>query len=244
MRLKMMLVMFLGLLVPALVIAASPATAPSALEVRAMEEFNRGQYALALPMLQQVVKQDQSQADKVASLQENIRVCQRNMNGALAAQMQATAQASSQTLTAPVVQTSLSDGRRPHPAPIPGVVQEMAIKDLGNFDYDADKGGNIPPDVQALNGSKIRLNGYMIPMDQAESITEFALVPSLFSCCFGQPPQIQHTIVVHVPKGKAVSYYPDEISVEGTLTVNEKKEDGFIVSIFEVDTTSVKPAPK
>ena len=84
----------------------------------------------------------------------------------------------------------------------------------------------------------------MIPMDQAESITEFALVPSLFSCCYGQPPQIQHTIVVHVPKGKAVSYYPDQISVEGTLTVDEKKEDGFIVSIFEVNTTSVKPAPQ
>ena len=226
-----------GLLFPALTaFGDAPTTAPSKIEVRAMEEFNRGQYALALPMLQQAVTLDKTQPDRVASLQENIRVCQRNI---------ATAPPPpAGTVIAAPITGSLSDGRKPHPTPIPGQVQEMAIKDLGNFDYDADKGGNIPSDVTAMSGSKIRLNGYMIPMDQAESITEFALVPSLFSCCYGQPPQIQHTIVVHVPKGKAVSYYPDEISVEGTLKVDEKKEDGFIVSIFEVDTTSVKPAAK
>ena len=242
MRLTSLLIMGGCLVVSsAMVLADSPTTAPSNLEVRAMEEFNRGQYALALPMLQQVVTEDKaSQPDKATALEENIRVCQRN----LAVQAQAPAPAIAATPAAATVGGSLSTGRTPHPAPVPGQVQEMAIKDLGNFDYDADKGGNIPPDVMALSGSKIRLSGYMIPMDQAESITEFALVPSLFSCCFGQPPQIQHTIVIHVPKGKAVSYYPDEISVEGTLHVEEKKEDGFIVSIFEVDTTSVKPAPK
>jgi hypothetical protein len=83
----------------------------------------------------------------------------------------------------------------------------------------------------------------MIPMDQAENITQFALVPSLFSCCFGQPPQIQHTIVVNCPKGKAVSYCPDEIFVEGDLKVDEKRDDGYVVSIFELTAKSVKPVP-
>jgi hypothetical protein len=69
-------------------------------------------------------------------------------------------------------------------------------------------------------------------------------VPSLFACCYGQPPQVQHTIVCTAPKGKSVSYYPDEIQVEGTLLVKEKKEDGFIVSIFDLDVASVKPAVK
>jgi hypothetical protein len=242
MRLKSILIAAGSLLIPAAVMLADTATtAPSNLEVRAMEEFNRGQYALALPMLQQVITEDKSQPDRVNTLQENIRVCQRAL---AAAAQQGPAQAAAAMPAASTIGGSLSAGRTPHPTPMPGQVQEMAIKELGNFDYDADKGGNIPPDVTAMNGSKIRLAGYMIPMDQAESITQFALVPSLFSCCFGQPPQIQHTIVVHVPKGKAVSYYPDEISVEGTLRVDEKKEDGFIVSIFEVDTTSVKPAAK
>ena len=137
-----------------------------------------------------------------------------------------------------------AETRTAHVPPPPGQVLDIAIKELGNFDYDAEKGGNIPPDVFTLTGSKLRLHGYMIPLDQAENIGEFALVPSLFACCFGQPPQVQHTIVVHLPPGKAISYFPDELQVEGTLTVQEKKDEGFIVSIFDLDATSVKPAPK
>jgi hypothetical protein len=137
-----------------------------------------------------------------------------------------------------------AERRKVHAPPKPGEVRELTIKQLGNFDYDADKGGNIPKDVFALSGSKVRLNGFMIPIDQADKITQFALVPSLFACCYGQPPQVQHTIVCTTPKDKNVAYYPDEITVEGTLTVKEKKEDGFIVSIFSIDASSVKAAAK
>jgi hypothetical protein len=201
-----------------------------ALDIRATQEFNRGQYATALPLLKQLADMSKGQADLLGPIQEKIRVCERNL---------ATA---SDTAAAAVV--SVNADRKPHPAPKAGETLEMDIKDLGNFDYDADKGGNIPADVLALSGHKIRLHGFMIPMDQAANITQFALVPSLFSCCFGQPPQIQHTIVCNTPKGKAVSYYPDEINIEGELKVSEKKDEGFIVSIFEIQISSVKPAAK
>lgn len=134
--------------------------------------------------------------------------------------------------------------RKPHAAPVPGTVTDLDIKELGNFDYDIDKGGNIPIDVKQLNGTPFRTRGFMIPMDQADSITEFVLVPSLFICCLNGPPQIQHPIVVHCPKGKAISYFPDQIVVEGTLKVEENKDEGYIISIFEIDAKSVKPAPK
>ena len=37
---------------------------------------------------------------------------------------------------------------------------------------------------------------------------------------------------------------PDEIAVEGTLKVDEKKDDGYVVSLFDVQANSVKAAPK
>jgi hypothetical protein len=202
----------------------------AALEVRATQEFANGQYALALPMLRKLEEMTKGQPDLLGPIQEKIRVCEKNLadpNNAVS-----------------TTQPSLSASRKPHPAPKDAETLDMPIKELGNFDYDADKGGQIPDDVVALSGHKIRLKGYMIPMDQAANITQFALVPDLFACCFGQPPQIQHTIVANCPKGKAVSYYPDEIVVEGTLKVAEKKDEGFIVSIFEMDVSSVKPAAK
>ncbi|HEY7091186.1 MAG TPA: DUF3299 domain-containing protein [Tepidisphaeraceae bacterium] len=213
-------------------VAFAQTTQPSlergALEIRATQDFNSGKYASALPMLKRLADMSQDQPDQLGPIQEKIRVCERNL---------ATNPAAAQ-------QNSLTKGRTPHPAPKDGETLEITIKDLGNFDYDADHGGNIPEDVQKLSGHPIKLKGFMIPMDQAANITQFALVPDLFSCCFGQPPQIQHTVVVNCPKGKAVSYFPDEISVEGTLKVQEKKDEGFIVSIFEVEVSSVKPVAK
>jgi hypothetical protein len=217
---------------------APPTTKPvggGALEVRAETAFNRGEWSLALPMLRQVADALKDNPDRLATIQEQIRVCERNI-----AKITATTNVA---IAAPATQPT-AESRKPIPAPKPGQVSDMLIKDLGNFDYDIEHGGNIPADVKALSGTQFRTRGYMIPLDQAESITEFALVPSLFACCFGQPPQIQHTLVVHCPKGKAVSYFPDEITVEGTLKVEEKKDDGYIVSIFEIDAKSVKPAPK
>ncbi len=199
----------------------------AALELRANEEFSRGNYSGARPLLEKLAVRNKDNPDRLGPIMEKIRVCERNTpNGS------------------PGSNGAGSGPRKPHVKPNDGDTLDLEIKDLGNFDYDADVGGNIPRDVIELSGSKIRLIGFMIPMDQAENITQFALVPSLFACCFGQPPTLQHTIVVNCPKGKAVSYYPDEISVEGTLKVDEKKEDGFIISIFEMEVSSVKPAVK
>ena len=226
--------------------AAVPAgsTPDAALELRATQAFNKGDYATAMPMLQKLegdLRNDPNGADKLAMVQEQIRVCTRNATPQAASPTAASATGAAAAATAG---GSLSADRVPHPAPKAGQVLDMTIKELGNFDYDPDQNTPIPADVKALSGCTIKLHGFMIPMDQAENISKFALVPSLFNCCYGQPPQVQHTIVVNCPKGKAVSYYPDEIVVEGKLKVEVMKDDGFVVGIFSVETTSVKPAAK
>jgi hypothetical protein len=207
------------------------------LAVRAQQAFNRGEYSTALPMFKKLAADAEGDTLKVGPIQERIRVCEKALDALKNNPAAAAA-------TTNPVSAQTAEVRKPHPAPKPGEVLEMAIKELGNFEYNQESGGNIPQDVKALSGSTIRLRGYMIPMDQAENITQFALVPSLFACCFGQPPQIQHTIVVNCPKGKAVTYFPDEILVEGKLTVQEKKDDGYVVSLFDVEAGSVKAAPK
>jgi hypothetical protein len=216
---------------PLLAQTTKPAEDAAAIHLRATQAFNRGEFAVALPLLQKAADQLKDKPDEVGQIQEQIRVCQKNLTVAAQAQPQ----------QAVAVDTG---PRKPHPAPKPGEELSMGIKELGNFDYDAEKGGNIPEDVKALSGSKLKVKGFMVPMDQADSITQFALVPSLFGCCYGQPPQLQHTIIVNCPKGKSVSYFPDEIEVSGTLKVDEKKDEGFIVSIFEVECSSVKPVGK
>jgi hypothetical protein len=222
---------------------AAADTNAAALEVRADQHFLGGEWAQALPMYKKLAEMAKNDPGKLGPIEERIRVCEKNI--AKLARVTPSA-AAAPTATPVVVPAAPPTGeqRKPHPVPKDGETLDITIKQLGNFDFDQEKGGNIPDDVKRLSGHPVKLRGFMIPMDQADSITQFALVPSLFACCFGQPPQIQHTIIVNCPKGKAVSYFPDEIQVEGTLKVDEKKEDGFIVSIFEMDCQSVKPAAR
>jgi hypothetical protein len=223
--------------------ASAQTTKPSAsdnipaIEARAQLAFDKGDYATALPLFMNLEKKLADKPNQLGPIQEKIRVCKKNLLKDPPKDLQ-------NFLTQKPVDNATPEKRKPHVRPKDGQVLELAIKDLGNFEYDAEKGGNLPEDVKALNGAKIRTHGFMIPLDQADNITEFALVPSLFACCFGQPPQVQHTMVVHTPKGKAVGYFPDEIVIEGALVVNEKKEDGLIISVFEVNCNSVKPMAK
>ncbi len=237
--LALVIILFTSAFAPAQ--TTQPVLSTAALELRATQAFNGSKFDQALPMLKQLVSDlksepssDPGQTDKIAMLQEQIRVCQKNLAAKPAV---ATA---AQPATRPVAT------RTPHPAPRPGEVLAITTTELGNFDFDAENGSPIPDDVKALSGTTLRVTGYMVPMDQAENISKFALVPSLAACpCqFGGPPQIQHTIVVTCPKGKAVNFYPDEITVEGKLTVEVVKDQGYIVSIFSLETSSVKPASK
>lgn len=210
------------------------------MEIAANTAFENKDYIQALAIYRKLEQQYKDDAKKLEPIQERIRVCMANIEKS----MVPGASQQGQQPVAPSEETS-PEKRRAHVKPKKETdVYELSIKALGNFEYDSEKGGNVPEDVKKLAGTKIRTRGFMIPLDQADNITQFVLVPDLFACCFGQAPQVQHTVVVSTPKGKAVGYYPDEIVVEGHLSVEEKKEDGIIVSLFEVACTSVKPAAK
>ena len=228
-----------------------PETNAAAVEVLANQQLLAGEYAKALPMYKKLAEMVKGDAQKLGDVEEKIRVCEKNLAkqakqkaAAAAAAPVAVASPAPAAVSIPTGPPTSAEQRKPHKAPKDGQTLELSIKELGNFEYDQEKGGNIPADVRHLSGTPVRLRGFMIPMDQADNITKFALVPDLFACCFGQPPQIQHMVVANCPQGKAVSYSPDEIVVEGKLNVEEKKDDGYIVSLFEVSVSSVKAAPR
>lgn len=215
----------------------------AALEAKSNELYDKQDYEGALPLLNRLANLLKD-PDKITATAEKIKVSIEKLTAAGKNASEIAARDVDKILAGAPAGPPSDEERKPHPAPSAGKPYETTIQELGNFRFDQDKGGNIPRDVQALSGATVRLTGFMIPLDQADKIKQFVLVPDLFACCFGQPPQVQHSVIVTCPEGKAVSYFPDQIQVEGKLTVEEKKDDGYIVSIFEVACTSVKPAPK
>ena len=87
------------------------------------------------------------------------------------------------TQAAPLVQGP----RTIHAKPQPNEVRTLDIKELGNFEYDPDRGGGLPADVVALTGLHVRMTGYMIPLTQANDAIYGICgtrCRACFSCCF------------------------------------------------------------
>ncbi len=109
---------------------------------------------------------------------------------------------------------------------------------LGGFRYV--EGMKLPTSVQALNGQKVGLAGYMMALGEFEDIHIFAVVESQWSCCFGMPPDIHQIVEVTMPDtDPGVELVIEPILVLGTLEVGEVVEDGWVVSVYRLKADSV-----
>ena len=110
------------------------------------------------------------------------------------------------------------------------------------FDVDGPHYGtvaDIPADVRRLDGRRVVVDGFMIPMDQAEQIRQFALVPSLWGSS-QSPPTLQQTLVVDAAVPQA--YCPDRPRVFGRLHVGLAWDDGYVVGLYRLDVDRVELA--
>ena len=206
---------------------ASTAFAGSPMRTQGEQALANKDYLAALPLLQQAAEFEKSNADEWKLLRDKIDECKKHL----------TAEQINAASWKPAVPAA--PARTPHAPPQPAETRALGIKELGNFTPDPEKANQVPADVVKLNGMKVTMWGFMIPSLQADKVTEFALVPSLAGCCYGQPPGVEHTIVVH--NGKLpVAYTTKPIRVTGTLRVKEKRDSDYTIGIFEIDPDKVE----
>lgn len=85
------------------------------------------------------------------------------------------------------------------------------------------------PVVPELHGRKVRLPGFVVPLDMdARSIGEFLLVPYYGACIHVPPPPRNQTVYVVTAKGQEYRGgigVMDAVSVTGTLTIETQSTD-------------------
>lgn len=109
---------------------------------------------------------------------------------------------------------------------------------LGGFSYE--EGMKLPEPVGKLQGATVGLVGYMMTLEEVEDIHEFLLVESLWSCCFGKPPEVHQVVVVTIPHKKGVDMTPAPLLLTGVLDVGERVEDGFVISVYRLKAATFK----
>jgi hypothetical protein len=111
-----------------------------------------------------------------------------------------------------------------------------------SFDPENGKLADIPAEIRRLDGRVMAVEGYMIPIDQAEDIRRFALIPQLSGSGWPPPPSINQVVVANSPHG--LKYNPERIRVFGRLHVRVTTDEGFIVGIYDMDVQGLTTVPE
>lgn len=100
----------------------------------------------------------------------------------------------------------------------------------------------IPPQIRALNGSKIEIEGFMLPLEgEIDNVRTFVLLKDQMACCFGAIPLLNEWVYVEVPQKKKIRSYQDvPISLRGTFRVGQKFEGDILVGIYHLELDRLK----
>ncbi|MGR5288362.1 DUF3299 domain-containing protein [Vibrio maritimus] len=93
---------------------------------------------------------------------------------------------------------------------------------------------------QELNGSKVKIPGFVIPLEGDENaVTEFLLVPYFGACIHVPPPPPNQIIYVKFKEGAPVHRLWDVIYVVGTLKTetidSELAQTGYLIDGYEIE---------
>lgn len=103
----------------------------------------------------------------------------------------------------------------------------------------------IPANVRGLNGKKVALKGFMLPLKvEGGLITELLIMRDQSQCCYGATPKINEWVSVKMT-GKGVKPIMDvPITLFGKLNVGEMRENGYLVGIYAMDGEKMAGPPE
>lgn len=122
--------------------------------------------------------------------------------------------------------------------------QEVYWQVLRNLDYET---GKMTGDLPSLNGTKVAIPGFVVPLDDDDSgLAEFLLVPSPKACIHVPPPPPNQMVMVRMKSGNAPKREWGPVWIRGTLRIEESTSGfgkvSFLLLGDEAEKYSVKDA--
>ena len=121
---------------------------------------------------------------------------------------------------------------------IVGLDRILTFEEIESWPYEDGLLG-MPKALNKLDGQKVLMTGFMLPINEVENIQEFLLVGSLWSCHYGQMPDINGLVRVVMQGDARIDYQFEPLKVTGTFGVEATMEDGYCVDIFQLHAKSV-----
>lgn len=94
----------------------------------------------------------------------------------------------------------------------------------------------VPAEIRALDGRKVLVTGFMLPMKMDGPLTtEFLLVATSMLCCYGVVPPMNQWIVVRMVRGGVKPQQDVPLSFFGTLRVQPRYDAGALSAIYHLE---------
>jgi hypothetical protein len=98
----------------------------------------------------------------------------------------------------------------------------------------------IPEEIRKLNGTRVSVDGFMLPLDfDNGGVSQFILNASFDMCQFGAPTVVTQRVDVAMTNSRRTGYTHTPIRVYGLLEVGEEYQDGRVVSIYRMKADAV-----
>jgi hypothetical protein len=98
----------------------------------------------------------------------------------------------------------------------------------------------LPPAVKALDGRRVRIEGYMLPTKLEDGkAKECLILANQMACCYGQSPRFCEFIVGRVKGDPAPVLQDRPLVFEGTLKVADVFEGGAWMSLYALELDAV-----
>jgi len=94
--------------------------------------------------------------------------------------------------------------------------------------------------IRQLDGKEVAITGFMLPIRiHNKLVTEFMLLRTQTTCCFGIPPELNEVVEVLRIDHPSKVLMDAPITVVGRLHVKERWEGTFLGSIYQLDAERV-----
>ncbi|MBI5773164.1 MAG: DUF3299 domain-containing protein [Verrucomicrobia bacterium] len=98
----------------------------------------------------------------------------------------------------------------------------------------------IPAEIRALDGLKVAVRGFLLPLRMQEGLAvEFLLMRDQSLCCYGAVPKVNEWISVRATGRGAKVRMDQPVTVGGVLRVGDFRENGWLTGIYQLEAEKV-----
>jgi hypothetical protein len=112
-------------------------------------------------------------------------------------------------------------------------------------DGDGERIPAFPADLQQLEGKRVKIEGFVAPYDNPDSMTKMILLRTVVGCFFCNPPKESEVVFVRLSSNeKPINMDNNHLSVEGTLHLlnaasKDQEAKQFFFTIDEAKVTAL-----